>query len=156
MNEQPRIPARADDDAAVRAVLDRLTALWVEVTAGRSSVEAIAGLFTEDASFVVGDGTYLRGRSEIAAYYRRMVEGHDGAGTTIRDTTVIAEADSVRFLGDDAAIMVGFGGILFKGETVVPPERRGIQTSVLTRQDGDWRVAAYQNTRIHVYPESAS
>lgn len=146
MNEQS--DDQHQDEAAVRAHLDRIVGLWTEVTTGRASADAIANLFTEDASFVVGDGAYPRGRAEIAAYFRRMVEGHDAHGTTIKDATVIAEADSVRFLDDDVAVMVGHGGILFQGETVVPPERRGIQTAVMARVDGRWLTAAYQNTRI--------
>lgn len=145
---------RAGDEAAVRAMLVRMTELWSEVASGRVNAEAIAAMFTEDASFVVGDGTYPRGRAEIANYYRRMVEGADAFGTSIKDTSVIAEADSVRFLGDDVAVMVCRGGILFPGETIVPPARRGIQTSVLIRVDGTWLTSAYQNTRIQPYPEA--
>lgn len=155
MNDRNRLPDRREDDAAVRAVLDRITELWADVTSGRASAEAIAALFTPDATFVVGDGTYLRGRAEIAAYYRRMIEGVDTFGISIRGTTVVAEADAVRFLNDTVAILNGRGGILFPGETAVPPERRGIQTSVLSKVDGDWLVAAYQNTRVHQYPAAA-
>lgn len=140
----------------MRAVLAQIPQLWADVTAGRSSPEAFAAIFTPDASFVVGDGTYLRGRGEIAAYYQRMIEGSDGFGFTIKGTTVTAEADDVRFLGADVAIITSHGGILFPGETVVPPERRGIQTSVVHKVAGAWLVSAYQNTRIHQYPAATA
>jgi uncharacterized protein (TIGR02246 family) len=143
------VQSREEDEAAVRAVIQQLPATWAEVTSGRAGVDAIAEIFTEDASFVVGDGTYLRGRPEIAAYYRRMIDGADAFGTSIKDTTVVVEVDSVRFLSDTVAAVVSHGGILFAGETEVPAERRGIQTSVISEVNGRWLAAAYQNTRIH-------
>jgi uncharacterized protein (TIGR02246 family) len=145
------IQNREEDEAAVRAVMQQLPATWADVTAGRARVDAIAAIFTEDASFIVGDGAYLRGRPEIAAYYRRMIEGADAFGTSIKDTTVVVEVDSVRFLSDTVAAVVSRGGILFAGETEVPAERRGIQTSVFSKVNGTWLAAAYQNTRIHQY-----
>lgn len=152
MSDRNVAQSREEDEAAVRAVMQQLPAKWADVTSGRVSADAIAAIFTEDASFVVGDGTYLRGRPEIAAYYRRMVEGADAFGTSIKDTTVIVEVDTVRFLSDTVAVVVSRGGILFAGETDVPPERRGIQTSVLSKVNGTWLAAAYQNTRIQQYP----
>jgi uncharacterized protein (TIGR02246 family) len=137
------------DEAAVRAVAQRLPSLWAEVTSGRASAVEIAAVFTEDADFVVGDGTHLQGRAEIAAYFERMVAGADAFGTSIRGTTVTMEPQRIRFLTDDVALMITHGGILFPSETEVPPERRGIQTTVLVKVDGAWLGAAYQNTRIH-------
>jgi uncharacterized protein (TIGR02246 family) len=93
MSDRNVVQSRVADEAAVRAVMQELPAKWADVTAGRTSADAIAAIFTEEASFIVGDGTYLRGRTEIAAYYRRMVEGADAFGTSIKGTTVNVEVD---------------------------------------------------------------
>jgi len=154
VNDRNSVQVLVGDEEAVRAVLERLPAIWADVTAGRAGAETIAAVFTEEASCIVGDGAYLRGRSEIAAYYRRMIEGQDAFGTSIKDTTVMVEVDSVQFLSDAVAVVIGHGGILFAGETEVPAERKGIQTSVVTNVDGNWLASAYQNTRIHSYPEA--
>ena len=143
---------QTSDEAAVRAVLSRVLSLWAEVTSGRINAEAIGTLYTDDADFVVGDGTHLHGRDEIVAYFRRMVAGTDAHGTTIGGTTVTADVKSLRFLDDEVALMLTQGGILFPGETTVPPERIGIQSAVLVKQHGEWLITAYQNTRIHSQP----
>jgi uncharacterized protein (TIGR02246 family) len=140
------------DENAVRALTQRLPSLWAEVTAGRAAPEAIAAVFTEDADFIVGDGTHLHGRLEIGAYFQRMVAGADAFGTSIRGTTVTMELQCVRFLAENVALLITHGGILFPGETTVPPNRRGIQTTVLVKNDGAWLATAYQNTRIHPQP----
>lgn len=108
----------------------------------RAAPETIAAIFSEDADLVVGDGTHLRGRSEIAAYFPRMIAGADVFGTSIEGTRVTSEIQSVRFLDDHVALLLTQGGILFAGESEVPPERRGIQTTVLVEQNGAWLAAA--------------
>jgi uncharacterized protein (TIGR02246 family) len=149
LSEEVTVTVHPSDEAEVRAIVPRILSLWAEVTSGRASAEAIAAVYTDDADFIVGDGTHLHGRDEIAAYFEKMVAGADAHGTTIRGTTVTAEIESVRFLGDQVALLLLQGGILLPGETTVPPERRGIQSGVAVKQDGAWLVTAYQNTRIH-------
>jgi hypothetical protein len=79
------VPDQTPDEADLRAILQRMQSLWSDVTSGRAEAETIASAFTEDADCVVGDGTYLRGRGEIAAYYRTMVESQDAFGTSLRE-----------------------------------------------------------------------
>jgi hypothetical protein len=38
---------------------------------------------------------------------------------------------------------------VLRGKSEPVPERDSIQTLVATRQDGEWRLAAFQNTRLH-------
>ena len=48
------------------------------------------------------------------------------------------------------------GGTVMHGKTEPVPERYSIQTLVATRQEGDeWRLAAFQNTRLHPIDSSA-
>lgn len=100
-------------------------------------------MFTRDASFIVpGQDTYLRSREEIRAY---MAAGFSGPLRGVRATATILD---LRCLSRDVAVVVTQGGLLFPGETVVPPERIGRQTWVVQRQGSQWRAAAYQNSRI--------
>jgi uncharacterized protein (TIGR02246 family) len=123
--------------AEVSAVPQRVVAAWA-----RNDPEAFADVFTRDAEFVVGDGTYLNGRPEIHQY---MVDAFAGG---LRGTRVTASVFNVRFLTSGVAVLHTHGGILFPGEVEVPPERRGIQVWMVIKQHGEWTVTAYQNTRI--------
>lgn len=128
-------PANQD---AVRGFVPRIVAAWAA-----GDADAFAAEFTRDASFIVpGQDTYLRSRAEIRAY---MAAGFAGPLRGVRATATILD---LRCLGRDVAVVVTQGGLLLPGETVVPPERIGRQTWVVHRQGSQWRVAAYQNSRI--------
>jgi hypothetical protein len=51
--------------------------------------------------------------------------------------------------------MHAVGGTVMRGESEPSPERDSIQTLVARRQDGEWRLAAFQNTRLHPMDSSA-
>jgi uncharacterized protein (TIGR02246 family) len=123
---------------AVRGFLPRIVAAWAE-----GDADDFAAVFTKDASFIVpGQDTYLRSREEIRAY---MAAGFAGPLRGVRATATILD---LRCLSRDVAVVVTQGGLLFPGETVVPPERVGRQTWVVRKQGSQWRAAAYQNSRI--------
>ena len=59
-----------------------------------------------------------------------------GFAGPLKGTRVTAHVFTVRFLKRDVAVLHTRGGILFPGETEVPPERLGIQVWVVTKQAG--------------------
>jgi uncharacterized protein (TIGR02246 family) len=79
--------------------------------------------------------------------YRLYVIPRGYAGP-MKGTRVTATVIRVRCLNSTVGVVHTTGGILMPDETAVPPERRGIQTWVVTRHGARWLVSAYQNTRI--------
>lgn len=126
----------ADRDE-MRAVPERIVQGWAA-----NDADAVAAVFTTDTDFVIGDGTFLRGREELRRY---MAAGFDGF---LKDTRVTAPVESVRCLSSTVGVVHTLGGILMPGETEVPPERQGVQVFVVTKHGGEWLVDVYQNTRI--------
>ena len=122
---------------ALRAVPQRVVAAWA-----RNDALAFASVWAPDGELIIGDGTRLIGRAAIEAYMRRGYAG------PMKGTRVTATALRVRCLAPSVGVVHTRGGILMPGETVVPPERRGIQTWVITGYGGRWLISAYQNTRI--------
>jgi len=86
----------AEDKSQERAVRKAL-ADFAEAL-NRGDAEAFAGLFTEDADFVVITGKYLKGRNEIVTYHASLFSG-DFQGSHLDVTSV-----AVRFLRPDVAI----------------------------------------------------
>lgn len=125
---------RAADETAILEVLNGVYGAWDEHDA-----EAFVSDYTEDASAIL-PGSYRKSRDEI----RTGMEA--GFSTFLKGSTTTNEVLDVRFLGDDAAVVVSETGILFPGETEVPDDRRAIATWVLTRRDGRWLLASYQNS----------
>ncbi len=125
------------DEAAVRYLYQRLMDGW-----NRGSGEAFAAVFSEDGDLVAFDGTHFRGRKEIAPYHQQLFD------KWMKGTRLVGRVKDVRFLSTDVALLHAVGGTVMRGKTKPSPERDSIQTLVATRQGSEWRLAAFQNTRI--------
>lgn len=88
-------------------------------------------------------GAYHRNKEEIRA---SMAAGFQGP---LKGSRAVDEPLSIRFIGDDTAIVVSKAGILMAGETQLPTDREVIATWALLRQDGNWFVAPYANAPAH-------
>lgn len=124
------------DEAAVRAVVDRINAAWADHDA-----DAFADVYTDDATMVLSGDRFLRGRETIRTDLVREFQGRH------RGTKLISDVVDLRFLGTDTAVMITEGGVLAPGESEPAPEREIRATWTCAKQDGEWYLAAYQNTR---------
>lgn len=131
------VSAEAGAETAVRAVLKEQLAAWA---AGDGA--AFGATVTDDSDLIAFDGTHVIGRQNIASFMQEQFD------TVLAGTRVSAEPVRIRFISDGAAVMIAEGGVIFPGETEIPPERLSIQTFVLSKQDGRWLIEAFQNTRI--------
>lgn len=127
-----------DDEAACRAVYDELVAGWNEGNARR-----FAAAFAEDGELVAFDGTRLRGRATIEAFHQSLFD------KWLKGTRLTGGVDTMRMLRPDVAVMHAIGGTIKRGKTKPARARDSIQTLTLTRTDEGWRIAAFQNTRVH-------
>ncbi|MFK4086878.1 SgcJ/EcaC family oxidoreductase [Kribbella sp. NPDC020789] len=129
-------------ESAIEAVLERLAEAWA-----RGDAAAYAAEFTADATYVTWVGTVYRGRDDIAT-------GHDALfGKYLKGTRMFTELVSLQPLDDRAAIAVTRGDVAKKH----PRRLTKVQTFTLVREgDGQWRVAAFQNTKHHRLMEDIS
>jgi uncharacterized protein (TIGR02246 family) len=132
------------DEAAVRALYQQLMDGW-----NQGSGDAFAAVFTEDGDLVGFDGTHLKGRQEIAPFHQQLFD------KWLKGSRLVGQVKDVRLLHPDVALMHAVGGTVLRGKSEPVPERDSIQTLVATRQDGEWRLAAFQNTRLHPMDSSA-
>jgi uncharacterized protein (TIGR02246 family) len=132
------------DEAAVRALYQQLMDGW-----NQGSGDAFAAVFTEDGDLIGFDGTHFKGRQEIAPFHQRLFD------KWLKGSRLVGEVKDVRFLSPDVALMHAVGGTVMRGKSEPVPERDSIQTLVATRQHGEWRLAAFQNTRLHPMDSSA-
>lgn len=124
---------RTDNATAVQATILGTVDAW-----NANDATAFAGWYAPDATVVLQDGTFLRGRDEIRAF---MAAGFTGR---LRGTRGSDEQVSVRVIGD-TAIVVSLSGFLLPGEETVAPERVRRATWTLARHDDRWLVEAYHN-----------
>jgi uncharacterized protein (TIGR02246 family) len=133
------------DEVAVRGLYQRLMDGW-----NRGSGDGFAAVFTEDGDLVAFDGTHFKGRKEIAPFHQQLFD------KWMKGTRLIGQVEDVRFLSPDVAVMHAVGRTVMRGKTEPSPERDSIQTLVATRQGGEWRLAAFQNTRVRLIERNAA
>lgn len=130
-------PGLTDDQIAAVGIPQRVVAAWAQ-----HDHDAFADLFTADATMILPGDVFVQQRENIRSY---MAEAYSAA---FKGTRVTGVPLSVRFLGPETAVLVTEGGVLAPGEEEVAAERAIRATWVLTRRDGGWLIAAYQNTPI--------
>lgn len=131
------VTGTADRTADRTAVLQLLKGVYDAWDA--HDADAFVADYTEDATAIL-PGSYRASREEI----RQSMQA--GFGGFLKGSTTSNTVLDVRFLDDDAALVVSESAVLFAGETDVPADRSSIATWVLTRREGRWLLAAYQST----------
>jgi uncharacterized protein (TIGR02246 family) len=127
---------RAEDQAAIQAVLDTSYKAWADGDAG-----AMVANYTDDATAIM-TGSLRESRDTIR---QNMALAFSGP---LRDTSTYNKQLSLRFVGEDAAIAVSESGILFAGQTEVPDAAKVNATWVFEKRDGQWLIAAYHNSPV--------
>lgn len=132
-----------NDEAGVYALMQRLNEAWAE-----GDADAYAALFTEDADYVIFDGSLAKGRRAIADVHRPLFEGF------MKGSRLVGQTTAVRFLTSDVAVVHGKGAVVRKNQQ--RPSRRAlsVQTTVVVRQANRWLITAFQNTRYRPWTET--
>jgi uncharacterized protein (TIGR02246 family) len=123
---------------------EKIRALYFQMIDGwnRGDGELFASPFAEDGDLVGFDGTYLKGRRQIASFHQQLLD------TYVKGSRLVGKIRDMHFLTPDVAIMHAVGGTIMKGQTDLEPERNSIHTLVLKKGNDDrWCIAAFQNTR---------
>ena len=122
------------DQAAIAALTQRMVTGWAYGEAA-----TIADLFVEDGTMILA-GTYRDSRAAIRAYFAEAFQGE------YQGTQVAGKPLASRFFGPDAGVLLTIGGVLEPGETEVSNKQAIRASWTVVRRDGEWRLAAYQNT----------
>jgi uncharacterized protein (TIGR02246 family) len=136
--------SRPEHEAALRALYTQLMDGW-----NQSDAEAFAAPFTEDGHLVAFDGTHLKGRVEIVSFHQPLFD------KWLKGTRLVGEVESLRLLSPHVALMHARGGTIMRGKSRPSPERDSIQTLVAAKRDGEWRLVAFQNTRVRPMSRNA-
>lgn len=126
----PSIPAAKP----VIELYQRLLTAWNLRDAG-----AFAAVLDREGIVVGFDGSQIRGRAEVETTLRKIFSDHETAG-------YVAKVRSIRFLGEDTALLHAAAGMIPPGGSDLIPDRNAIQILVATREAGRWTIASFQNT----------
>ncbi|GAA1261404.1 SgcJ/EcaC family oxidoreductase [Kitasatospora nipponensis] len=125
---------RTHDEAAIKGVLAGVYQAW-----DAGDADAFVADYRDDATAIL-PGSYRRSKEVVR---EKMAAGF---ASFLKGSTSIDKLDSIRFLGESAAVVVSETGIRFPGETEVPAERVVYATWVLEKRDDAWLIVAYHNS----------
>ena len=132
------LAAAPADEAKIRALQHQQAAAW-----NAHDIKAYASLFSPDADVVNVLGWHWRSRTELQQKLGRAFN------TVFSGSRMTISAVSVEFLKSDIAVahvrwtMQGAQSPTGSGADV---PQQGIQTQVLVRRRGVWRITHFQNT----------
>ncbi|MCL4301233.1 MAG: SgcJ/EcaC family oxidoreductase [Anaerolineae bacterium] len=135
----------AVDVAAIRALYQQLMDGW-----NKGSAEAFAASFAEEGHLIGFDGTHLKGREEITSFHQPLFD------KWLKGSRLVGQVIDVQFLAPQVALLHATGGTIMGGQSKPSPERDSIQTLVAVQRGGEWRLAAFQNTRIRPMGRNAA
>jgi uncharacterized protein (TIGR02246 family) len=138
--ETAKAQAGAADEAAIRENVRQLEAGW-----NTKSGALFAKPFAEDADYVVINGIQLKGREAIQQGHQRIFD------TIYKDSTLGLAAKQVRYLRPDVAV-AHVSARLKTGQGGEADAHDAVITLVLTRDKGEWKIAAFQNTAVVAGP----
>lgn len=134
MTTTERPTATPADQAAIAALPQRIIAAW-----GALDADAFASVFTEDATMIIA-GAHRKGRGQIREYMAGAFAG------PYRGTQVVGTPFEVRLLGPGVVLMLSEGGVRGASESEVSVKNAVRASWLVVKQDGEWALAAYQNT----------
>jgi uncharacterized protein (TIGR02246 family) len=123
-------------EQAIRAIHQQMISAW-----NTGSGAAFAAPFTDDADFIVFEGTHLKGRREIASFHQQIFD------TVVKGSRLEGEVKFVRFLSPQLAIMHSAVRTTLAGQTEASPSRDSMQLYVVTKRDGSWQAEGMLNAR---------
>ena len=131
------------NETQVRALYQELIDGW-----NQRNAEKMAEAFAEDGELIGFDGSQLKGRTEIAQHLLQIFADHPTA-------SYVNKVKSVRFLSPEVADLRAIAGMVPPGKSDIVPAVNTHHTIIAVQQEGQWRIALYQNTpaQFHGRPE---
>lgn len=136
---------RTADENALRDLVNRMPVVFSE--SRHTDAEGFRNLFyeiyTTDCDYITFAGDYLQG-------VEANIVAHEALNRLkiFRGAVLEAHVRQISFLSDDVGLIHSEGGIRFRWQNSLPKSRRSIQTIIAVREEGRWKVRAFQNTRI--------
>ncbi|MGY1581248.1 SgcJ/EcaC family oxidoreductase [Streptomyces sp. MN13] len=123
-------------EAEIRELFAEYCKTWTEGDAA-----GFGRLFTEDADYVSYDGSWAAGVARLQDNHDKLFRG------VIAGSAMVGRIESLRFITDSVAVLVGNGSVLMPWRSKLPKRRLSRQIIVCARVPEGWRIAAIQNGR---------
>lgn len=131
---------RAEDLRAMRELFTSLRDAW-----NQGDGAAYGDHFSEDADYVTFMGQHIKGKRQIAEVHQWLFKG-PLRGSRLEST--LPDDLQPRFISLDVAVVHGIGEAKLADSSQDSGDRGSINTNVLVKQQGEWKITAFHNCRI--------
>lgn len=126
-----------NDEELLKRLFENIAAAW-----NNYDCRAFASYYTDDCDYVTFTGECVKGRMAIAARHRDMFDG------LLRDSVLIKQLKSIRFVTPHVAIVQQLGAVKLKFQEQVLTTKRSIHTNVVVKDHGEWKIAAFYDSPV--------
>ena len=123
-----------DSTEAIRQLYSNLLNKW-----NRRDACGMASLIAENGNVVGFDGSMTNGQAELEASLKPIFDDHPTG-------TYVSKIREVRLLSPTVGILRAVAGMVQPGQLELNASLNAVQTLVAEQQDGEWRIALFQNT----------
>ncbi|WP_257351115.1 SgcJ/EcaC family oxidoreductase [Pseudalkalibacillus decolorationis] len=126
-----------NDVKEIENLFEKLTIAW-----DKGDGTAYGSCFTDDADYVTFQGEHLQGKKAISETHQELWNG------ILKGSTLLGEIKKLNFIEPDVAIFHGHGVVKLRWQRQAPNKRDSINTNIVIKQNGQWKIAAFHNSRI--------
>ncbi|GAB3992742.1 hypothetical protein GCM10028807_26280 [Spirosoma daeguense] len=129
-----------NEETAIRQIFDKLATAW-----NTGDAHAFADCLTDDCDYVTFAGQHIKGRHENQQIHHDLFHSWALKGSTMH---IGSSAPIIAFLGENIALMHSTGTVKLRFQKKPPLHRLSIQTTILVKTNGEWKIRAFHNCRI--------
>lgn len=101
-----------------------------------------ASFFTDDCDYIAFNGQHIKGRTANAKLHNDLFRGF------LKKSKLTGKIISIKPLSDNVVIFYAIGAVQLRFQKNEPKKRLSINTNVVVKSEGSWKIASFQNTRI--------
>jgi uncharacterized protein (TIGR02246 family) len=133
------------DEAEIRAIYRDMLSAW-----NRRDAAGFARCFSDTGSSIGFDGSAANGQAEIEAHLAPIFRDHE-------TPVYVEKLRELRMVGADVALLRAVAGMVPAGAKDLNPALNTVQSLIVAKHDGRWRIALLQNTpaAYHGRPQAA-
>jgi uncharacterized protein (TIGR02246 family) len=133
----------SDDETAIGVLYHQMLAGW-----NQRSAEGFAAGFLDDGVAIGFDGSQHLNRAELVSDLTHIFADHPTG-------RYVGKIRSVRFLTPQVAVLRAVVGMVPAGRSDIEPRLNAVQSLVVVKGEGRWRIALLQTTpaQFHGRPE---
>jgi uncharacterized protein (TIGR02246 family) len=139
----PSPAASSIEEIKLRALLARMSDAWE-----RGDGDSYISAFSDDADYVVFDGTHLHGKQDIAAAHAPLWTN------ALKGAQLLTIGLTIRFVTPDVALLHSRGAVQKWYERRPAKSAVSVQSMVAVRSNGAWQITAFYNTRYQPFAQS--